>query len=131
MKKDRKYTKGYRTYQIILLITIVIAYFVYILTGLATNNFTIAGVVTANMVHLIVLLLILTQIHTLLDVYKKLNKWVDLGFSVLLAVFSVILAFQFYHSALHIAFPIVLGIIALSHLFNAVHLISSKANKNE
>lgn len=125
-KKDKKYTKGFRIYQIVLLVLILLLYSLYLIFG---NGEPIGGIVSATLVNYIVLLLVLMQIHTLLDAYKKLGGGAELVFSIVLAALSAFIAFLFYESDLPIIFTIIVGVIALSHILNVVNRLNKIASK--
>lgn len=126
--KNKKYNKGFRIYQFVLLILIVLIYSLYLIFG---NGEPIGGVVSATLVNYIVILLVLMQIHTLLDAYKKLNKGAELAFSIVLAGLSAFIAFLMYEADLPILFPIIVGIIAISHLLNLVNRLNVIANNTD
>ncbi|MBU9723729.1 MULTISPECIES: hypothetical protein [Bacillaceae] len=123
MKKDKLYTKPYRIFQISLFIIIILAYVLFLIFG---NGEPLGGLLPVELVHFVVVLILIMQIQTLLDIYKKLNKKLELVLNIVVATYAGFLALLFYMTNIHLGFTIVLAIISLSMVVNVYAYFKSK-----
>ncbi|MBU9710716.1 hypothetical protein [Evansella tamaricis] len=127
MKNKKIYSKPYRIFQITLFIGIIFAYTIFLIAG---SDTPLGGVLPVEMVHFVVLLLLVMQVQTLMDIYQKHNKWTDVIFSMMTTLLAAFLAVWFYLENVHVAFTVVLGFIAFSMALNVARGIAQLNKKD-
>lgn len=110
MKEKKKFTKSYRILQWGLFFAIIIAYIIYLLFS---DQIQLTGLLTPTILTHFVLLILIMQIQTLLDMYSRLKPIADASIRIIIAIYGAYVAIYLYMAELHLAFPLILAFIAL------------------